>query len=506
MGINFKQLINIVDDVGAPLLRAAKGVKVTQFDDILTMKPFGKMVDAGLDVLEIGGKKRGVTLIEDLTGVTSKNAASNIIFKDFASFVKSFRTRLAEYRDIIPTPLYNQLDDAAANKNFALIKVFKDYYANLKDCQTLDDAVKLYPELKLTMTPREFIKEDIKKYIPLDIMQKASGIASDKRAAYLDEILEKAMSRDLKEHKVYPEVKKLLNELKSEILDGTFTPAPVKAEISQYSLGQVGTFPAILGTNSEDVVLQILKQNFSEFKPLADIKIKTDAGVFNATKFHNYPALGFPRVDIGVRTILRNAEKQANNFKSIAQFDRSTITSAVYTQSWKNSRLKSDLVNIAKKEGGIIQPIWQKIMYPETTIYPTDSLVDSYLVNLYKMGKRTAADVNPMSKYMQVPEMDKSKKILLQKLYKLKRQLNDDTHLINTKGFQEFKSQFDTKSMARDIEEMENHYKNYFFKMFWSPERRQRFSEALTKNYAQVNSNIELTDDILTEAFEAVMK
>ena len=504
MGINIKQFINIIDDVSTTLIKTGKQAK-TPYDEILTMKPFSKMTDSGMDVLQIG-KTSTTSLIDDGASLIRKKNAGNILFDNYPVFVKSVRGNLKEYRSEMPPALYKQLDDAVANNNFALTKIVKDYYAKLQDCKSLDEVAKLYPELKVAMTPRTFIKENIRQYIPKDIVGNALRLPVDKRAEYLDKTLEGVMSNELKKHKVYPEVKKILDEFKTDILEGKYAPASNQAIMPQYSMGQVGFFPAILETNSDDVVLQIIKQNFGELKSYKDIKIPTEIGEISAQKMRSYVGLDIPIFDKHLRMLLKRAETKANEFKSIAQFDKSTITSAVYTKSWQNSKLKSELSSLGKRDGHIIQAIWQKIRYPKTTIYQTEKLIDNYLINLYKTGIKSISNTNPISRYMKDAEMTKDKKMLLQRLYKLTRQSDGDNYILNSKAFQEFKKQFDIEAMTKDIESLETHYKNSFFKTFWTDFRKARFSEALKANFASANTNIELTDDILTEAMEVVLK
>ena len=46
-----------------------------------------------------------------------------------------------------------------------------------------------------------------------------------------------------------------------------------------------------------------------------------------------------------------------------------------------------------------------------------------------------------------------------------------DKAIIESKEFQEFKSQFDIEGMKASIDKLEEHYLNIFFKMFWTDSR-----------------------------------
>ena len=515
MGINIKQFITV--------LKTGKQAK-TPYDEILTMKPFSKMTDSGVDVLQIG-KMRTAPLVDDGITFAQKKKAGNLLFKDFSVFVKSLRRNLKEYRLEIPVELYKQLDDAVANNNFALTKIVKDYYAKLHGCKTLEEAGKLYPEFKIayfeelkncktleevrTLSPELneatqtiAIKERIKEYLPRFIVATTKMKPTSQKGQFIDEAFDKIIPTELKEYKIYPEIKNLLEQLKTDILEGRYR----SAEIIHRNNEQIKLFSTIFGTDTADTILQIIKQNFGELKSYKDIKIVTQTGTKNAKKFRSQTPYYWPIFDKDLKKMLKNAEIKAEEFKSIAQLDKSIITSAVYTKSWKTSMLKTELGILAKKDGDIFRAVWQKTMFPESSIYPTEKLVDNYLVNLYKTGIRSISNTNPISRFMKDSEMTKDKKMLLQRLYKLTRQSNGDNHILNSQVFQEFKKNFDIEAMTKDIEALEVHYKNYFFKSFWTDFRKKIFSDALSKNFETAKTNIELTDDILIEAMEVILK
>ena len=79
-----------------------------------------------------------------------------------------------------------------------------------------------------------------------------------------------------------------------------------------------------------------------------------------------------------------------------------------------------------------------------------------------------------------------------------------DKRILNSDEFKNFKAQFDLDSMAKTIEDIEVHYKNAFFKRFWTDERKLRFTTALNQNREIASQNIEISDKILTDAINSV--
>lgn len=154
------------------------------------------------------------------------------------------------------------------------------------------------------------------------------------------------------------------------------------------------------------------------------------------------------------------------------------------TETWTKSRLRADIGNETKfgKDWSIVRAVWQKTMFPETTFYPTDKLIDAYLLNLFKSGKRQADIANPLTKYTTNPQMDKNKIMLLKRLYSRIKELDSDKRILQSPAFTEFKAQFDIEGMSKTIEDIETHYKNAFFKRFWTDERKLRFTTALNQN------------------------
>ena len=68
--------------------------------------------------------------------------------------------------------------------------------------------------------------------------------------------------------------------------------------------------------------------------------------------------------------------------------------------------------------------------------------------------------------------------------------------ILNNSVFRKFKESADLEAMAKTIEDMEEHYKNAFFKYFWNDFRREKFSKILKEEFARFNKHVELTDKV----------
>ena len=94
--------------------------------------------------------------------------------------------------------------------------------------------------------------------------------------------------------------------------------------------------------------------------------------------------------------------------------------------------------------------------------------------------------------------------MLLKRLYKGSKDLELDKNILKSEKYKNFKSQFNTEEMKKSIEEIEEHYKNAFFKHFWTDERKTRFANALRRNNELAEKNIEISEQMLKQAMNNV--
>lgn len=429
------------------------------------------------------------------------------LFENFSDFVNTFLIQLEKYKDSVPDKIYTQIKEAASNNNFSLSKIISDYYKELADAKSLKEVKQLYPEIKLPeKSPKEMLKDRLYPFFSHKNCKDLKNLKNpEEQDRYLDKIFDNITTDLIKESPVYPTLRKLGNEIKTEILSGNFNGNTVHGDYKYGSKRRIDMIEMIATEqNPDNILLQILKENYINGKNLTDITIKGNYYDFRATSVKRaYP---FTISNKNFWSFIKNSEQIAQQFKDLQKLDKSEINSAIYSQTWKKSRLRADLGNMTAfgKDWSIITAVWQKTMFPETTFYPTEKLIDTYLLESYKAGKRNADSTNPFQKYLDNPTMDKAKIKLLKRLYKFSKTLDMDKYTLNSEGFKNFKSQFDTEAMSKTLEGIEEHYKNSFFKRFWTEERLARFKTALQENRELANKNIEISDTILTEAMNTV--
>lgn len=431
------------------------------------------------------------------------------LFQDFGAFTQDAKTKLEEFKETVPENLYKELKTAADNNNFSFSKILANHYAGLNECKTVAEAKKLFPEIQVFDTNFEkTIAEDLKSVIPESLYNEVKNHKTLSEKIKLIEIFfETNLNKRLMKWDCFPKVKEIQDEIALEMAAGKF-----KGTKSPKSMGETFTYKEPLEyrfinePNREEAILNILRDNYINGNSYANTVYKTVDGreVHIARLFKQENR--FSGLDGQFLNFLKYTEKIAQEFANLGKVDKSEISSAIMTQTWKTSRLRADLGNETayKKDWSLIKPVWQKTMFPDTTYYPTDKLIDTYLVSLFKNGKRSAETTNPIAKHEQVPHMDKSKIMLLKRLYKMSKVLDMDKNILNSTEYKTFKAEFDLDAMKKSIESIEEHYKNSFFKRFWTDERRTRFATALNENREIANKNIEISDHILTDALNSV--
>lgn len=485
---------------------------------IKPIKLASKIIDIGTQAVSKNTNKTDNTLIEassNLAEVSSqllqsyKGVKVKKLFDSFPEFIESFKAKLETFKDVIPEKLFKQIQAKTDVKDFSLQKTISEYYSGLKDCKTLDEVKKLYPEItvpKLTSIEDE-LTEGVKGSITKDLNEQISKLSTrEEKLKYIDKYFNTNISRQTENWEIYPELKEIQTKVANDIIDGKFISTKNSKELEYLFARRMPLKYRLLKTESQEkVILDILREHYINGKNLTDINIKNlDGKEINAFRLRNN--IEFSSLDKHFRAFIKSSEANAKQFQALSSLDKHEINSAILTKTWKSSKLRVDLGNETayKKDWSIVKAVWQKTMFPKTTFYPTDKLIDAFLLNLYKNGKRTGHNPNPILKYLDTPHMDKTKIMLLKRLYKSSKDLDMDKNILNGNGFKEFKSQFNLDDMKKSIESIEEHYKNAFFKRFWTDERKTRFSTALQENREIANQNIEISDQILTDALNSV--
>lgn len=212
------------------------------------------------------------------------------------------------------------------------------------------------------------------------------------------------------------------------------------------------------------------------------------------------------------KIFINNTEKKEQEFAQIRLVNNSEKHSVAYTNAWTNSKLRVDMGHeCSKHKSGntwsILKEVWLKILNPEESKYKTENLIDSYLVQMYKNRYQTGIlsynGEDPLAKIAEDKEMSKKKVLALKLMYRGVRNLETlDKKVLKNPAYQEFKKSANTNSMAKTIENFEEHYKNAFLEYFWTDARKLRFSEVLRNEYEEFNEKINLSNDI----YEALIK
>ncbi len=438
------------------------------------------------------------------------------LFASFADFLSEFKAKLGKYSTDLPEALVKKLSTMADNKDFSLTKAVSEYYSGLNDCRTLNDVRKMYPEILLPdVTPRQMVIEDIKRFISPKTVEAVRKLPdAEAQKMFFNKFFDDILSEQVKTSEIYPEILKIRDGIKGEILSGKFNGTPdrslpgiVYAQGSTYKYGnspKKNILARLISNDYDNIMLNILRQHYIDGKPITEIRVKAAGYDFSAQNIRRRHPFGI--LDNGFRNFLAASEKTAKQFQELQTLDKAEISSRVMTETWKKSRLRADLGNETKfgKDWSIVKAVWHKTMFPETTFYPTEKLIDAYLLNLYNAGKHTPETINPILKYLDNQPMDKRKIALLKRMYHDVKQLDTQRSVLNSQMYQDFKAKFDLDGMKKSIESLEEHYKNSFFKRFWTDDRKARFTQALNENRELAKENVEISDDILVNALNNV--
>lgn len=483
-----------------------KPIKIIDGIADITTKAAAKVADtvssqASQETPELA--QAGSELLRTYHGVKVKK-----LFASFPEFLEKFKTQLESYKEFIPENLFQKLNKAADNKDFSLRKIIAQHYNGLNDCHTLEQVKKLYPEIELpNLKFEEEIAEEIRSIVPKSLCDEIAKHSSiEDKEKIITDYFNKSFSKQVEKWEIYPKIQKIQNAVTNEIITGKYTGREFEAgNIKAFNSKMPIRYRLMSSPNREEAYISMLREHFISGKPITDIALKISDDktlAAQALRRHGH----FPELDRNFRKFIQSSEESAKQFSELSTLDSHQINSAIMTQTWTKSRLRADIGNETKfgKDWSIVKAVWQKTMFPETTFYPTDKLIDTYLLNLFKAGKRQTDSVNPFTKYIETQQMDKNKIMLLKKLYSRSKELDLDKRILNSDEFKKFKAQFDITGMTKIIEDIEVHYKNAFFKRFWTDERKLRFATALNQNREIAGQNIELSEKILTDAMDSI--
>jgi len=433
----------------------------------------------------------------------------SVLFGDFQVFIGEAYEKISKFADDLPISLYKKLLYTIDTKRMNLKQVVSEHYSKLNDCTTLKQVQELYPELKLpNITPKTIIYDKIESLVSTKIVAKIKELALNGNTKAIDNELDNLLNDLVRNSEDYPKIKRVLNEIKENILNGKIKGHKFVPLTGKYGSGKgVGTVDKLYGDNFDDVILQFLRKHYVNGEAISTAKVTSQKGQevsYAALKKQGY---NIPTLPSDFRKTINSIDAKATKFLGNTYIDESGFTSAILFNAWKTGTLKADFAYTAKKFPALSK-IWYKLKGQNTIpAYETSNLVDMYLLNKYISGVRTAINPNPFEKFYQMQHMDQHKQKIIHMVYKLAEQNQGSNYknVLNSKGFLEFKSQFKIDDMIKMFEEMEKHYTNTFLKTFWTQKHKEVFSEALKQSYETAKKNIELSDDILMKATETIL-
>lgn len=451
-------------------------------------------------VKEIGQKPNdsiGTRMTKDI-----REKRIQLLFSDFDKFIDDSLSKLDSFKPYIPEKLYNELKQAMESKNFALNDVLKNYYSGLNKCKTLREVEQLYPELKIGKLDIESeIYNRIKESIPRQLSDNMSKYTSyEDKLRYAIEEIEKRISEQARQWPIQDVIETQVRKIAEDMVRGNFVGNSkncVKALNWIYPI----RYNLLKMENREQYVIDILKKMYIENLPNREVvgasMLKSLAQeLCYASRDTSYKSF---------RKVMENIESYARQFKDLGNIAERDLRSVLYTQSWRTSGLSRELPHAAKRSlFPRIKSVWIKKLYPKQEHkYTTDNLIEAYLKARYSCGNIEVESANPLTRYFEEgKKVDKFK--FVSRLYALCDR-PPEIPLRQQSKFQEFKSKFDIEAMKIDFEKMEEHYKNAFFKKYWTDWRTATFIEALKQNKSIADKNIELTDYILTEVMNEAM-
>lgn len=271
---------------------------------------------------------------------------------------------------------------------------------------------------------------------------------------------------------------------------------------------QAHEFLNLTKEESDRIILELMKKHFIDGERISKIKVLGNNSKEYMYRTYKNFQVEIPSIDKYSMTIIETIEKRAEKIMGLSSkgLTKSEFTSAILEKAWKKEHLKSEFAAIAKHWKSL-KPIWNKKngknLDPR---YETANLIDTYLANKYVSGARTVQNNNPFRKYYEMTQMDNSKQKFVNLLYKFAEQSDEYTYIIKSKGFRDFKSQFNIDEMSKMLDEIETHYQKTFLKIYWSEDRKARFSKAIQESISTAKQNFEFSDELMQAACNTILQ
>lgn len=101
------------------------------------------------------------------------------LFRNIEEFQSNLLEKLTKFQGKLPPELYSAVEKNISDGSFTIGEIVKAYYAGLKDCKSLAQAKKMYPEIPVTdYSPVKEIKKILRNSLPQDVCQKAKNFTT----------------------------------------------------------------------------------------------------------------------------------------------------------------------------------------------------------------------------------------------------------------------------------------------------------------------------------------
>ena len=242
----------------------------------------------------------------------------------------------------------------------------------------------------------------------------------------------------------------------------------------------------------EASVIEALKKLYTELQPynMAYVSIKGST----ATNVANLNKAGFKfgRPSDDLLAFFEDCKKTEILLDKISRLDKEKFGSLIERHALRTSGVWKDYEGLTKAGKWMpIKLIRNKRMYPETTKYSTEKLIDTYLFNLFIKDPYKKYSPNPLQRFDSIGYLSEHGRNLLNRTYMIRFLTKDKDLPANIdyhkyfkikKAFDEFKKQFDLEALANSIEHLEDVYHRQFYRNYWTSERMEILQKQVQKS------------------------
>ncbi len=361
------------------------------------------------------------------------------------------------------------------------------------------DALRAYSTKR---TPVKITTNDI--FTPLDkvgenLSSKLDNLEKD--GIYLPEDLKKSMKKALSEYnfdlkKVFADHYSLLKECKTLEDVKTFYPElkfPTELKKKYININtKVDLSTRMQKGGIDKPIIEALNKLYTEFTPASKTFVHIDGS--SSTNVTNLKRAGYElsEPDEKILAFLKECEVIQLKYKSISKMSPEKFEPLIEKHALRTSGVWKDFLELTKTGTWMpVRLIKNKRLYPETSQYSTEKLVDTYLFNLFTKNPYLRYSKNPLNRFDKIGYLDKRAHGIINRIYIIRflskeknmpANMNDVEWAKVKKEFEEFKQQFDIEAIGQSIEHMEDNYYRHFYRNYWTNERFATLQKQMQKS------------------------